>query len=269
MIATPRDGKDSRFKIGDAVFGAAQGAYAEVIACHAAALLPVPRGWAWEEAAGLYVTAPTAYGALVTRAGVQRGEWVLVHAAAGGVSLSAIQIAKALGATVVATAGSAYKLNIAKQFGADHLVDYTDPTWPETVGQLLKTHKKRGIDIVFDPVGLLNPSLKVANWNARLLVVGFAGGEIEKVAANRVLLKNVSIVGIHWGQYSLYEPGTVPKVWEGIFALIDKGQFKPTVYRDKEYVGLEDVKHALKALGNRETWGKVVVKLPLGGGPML
>ena len=225
----------------------------------------MPKGWSFDEAAGLFVTAPTSYGALVTRAKIQPGEWVLVHAAAGGVSLSAIQVAKALGAVVIATASSPAKLSVAASFGADHLVDYTEKAWPERVLAILKSHKRPGVDVVFDPVGLINPSLKLAAWNARLLVVGFAGGEIEKVAVNRVLLKNVSIVGIHWGMYAKFEPEAVSEVWRGLFELIEQGRFRPTVYRDREYVGLESVKFALKALGGRETWGKVVVKVPVEG----
>jgi len=162
---------------------------------------------------------------------------------------------------VIATASSAAKLSIAASFGADHLIDYMDKAWPEKVIEILKSHKRSGVDIVFDPVGLINPSLKFVAWNARLLVVGFAGGEIEKIAVNRVLLKNVSIVGIHWGMYAKFEPGTVSEVWKGLFELIEQGRFRPMVYKDREYVGLESVKFALRALGGRETWGKVVVKV--------
>jgi len=118
---------------------------------------------------------------------------------------------------------------------------------------------------VFDPVGMINPSLRLAAWNARLVVVGFAGGDIEKVALNRVLLKNVSVLGIHWGMYSRFEPETVHRVWTALSELIGKGEFRPTVYRDKEYVGLESIRSALKALDARETWGKVVIKLPTDG----
>lgn len=262
ILATPTDHSDARFQPGDRVFGAAQGAYAELISCPGASLHPVPKGWSFEDAAGMYITAPTAYAALVTRAKIHPGEWVLVHAAAGGVGLSAVQIAKAKGAVVIATAGSPEKLATAKRFGADHVVDYMDKQWLDKVLGILKENKRQGIDIVFDPVGMVNPSLKIAAWNARILVVGFAGGEIEKVATNRVLLKNVSVVGIHWGMYAKFEPAAAEEVWRGLFELIDQGSFRPTVYTDREYVGLDSVKSALKALGGRETWGKVVVRVP-------
>jgi len=234
-----------------------------MVAASEATLRPMPKGWSFFEAAGLFVTAPTSYGALVTRAGVKKGDFVLVHAAAGGVGLAAVQIAKAYGAIVIATAGTKHKLDVAKRFGADHAVDYTDPSWPDQVKKL--TPKGKGVDIVFDPVGMIDKSTKCIAWNGRLLVIGFAAGAIEKVAMNKVLLKNISLVGLHWGMYSVHEPEMVEKVWEGLFELMEGGKFRGTVFTDKEYVGLESVPDALRALGSRETWGKVVVKVPQAG----
>lgn len=212
------------------------------------------------------MTAPTSYGGLVTRANVKPGEWVLVHAGAGGVGLAAVQIAKALGATVIATAGSERKRQIVKEFGADYAIDYKDPKkWPEEVKKLCAENRtgngKAGVDVVYDPVGMIDPSLKCVCWNARLLVIGFAAGNIEKVAMNRVLLKNVSIVGLHWGQYANHEKETIGVVWQGIFDLVKQGKFRGTAFTDKRFVGIESVPAALKALGERETWGKVVVKI--------
>lgn len=199
------------------------------------------------------------------RAGVKAGDWVLVHAAAGGVGLAAVQIAKAMGATVIATAGTERKREIAKEFGADYVVDYTSKAWPEIVKGICKENRKgngaAGVDIVYDPVGMIETSLKCVAWNARLLVIGFAAGKIEKVALNRVLLKNVSIVGLHWGQYAKFETETVGEVWQGIFDLVKQGKFKGTAFKDESFVGLESVPRALQALGGRETWGKVVVNI--------
>lgn len=228
-------------------------------------LLPIPEGWSFEDAAGLFVTAPTSYGGLVHRAKVQSGDWVLVHAAAGGVGLSAVQIAKAKGATVIATASTERKRQVAKDFGADYVIDYRDQKWPEEVKKLCKQNRsgngKAGVDIVYDPVGMIDQSLKCVAWNARLLVIGFAAGNIEKVALNRVLLKNVSLVGLHWGQYANFEMETVPVVWQGIFDLIAEGKFRGTAFKDESFIGLESVPRALKALGSRDTWGKVVVRV--------
>ncbi|EKD18453.1 uncharacterized protein L3040_007523 [Drepanopeziza brunnea f. sp. 'multigermtubi'] len=264
ILSTPTSSASPpKYKVGDRVFGASQGGYATKVAATEAVLKPVPKGWSYFEAAGLFVTAPTSYGALVTRAGVKEGDYVLVHAAAGGVGLAAVQIAKAFGATVIATAGTQHKLDVARSFGADHGVNYTDPAWPDLVRKI--TPRGRGVDIVFDPVGMIDKSTKCIAWNGRLLVIGFAAGAIEKVAMNKVLLKNISIVGLHWGAYATYEPEMVEPVWEGLFNLIEAGKFRGTVFTDKEFVGLETVPEALKALGSRGTWGKVVVKVPQEG----
>ncbi len=181
--------------------------------------------------------------------------------------MAAVQIAKAFGATVIATAGTKHKLDVARSFGADHSVDYTDPTWPDQVKKL--TPKGRGVDIVFDPVGLIDKSTKCIRWNGRLLVIGFAAGNIEKVAMNKLLLKNISVVGLHWGAYAKNEPERIPEVWRGIFELIKQGKFRGTVFTDEEFLGLEKVPNALKSLGSRGTWGKVVVKIPQEGGSKL
>ena len=220
----------------------------------------MPKGWDFVDAAGLMVTAPTSYGALVTRAGVKKGDYVLIHAAAGGVGLAAVQVAKAFGAIVIATAGSPRKLEVAKSFGADFAIDYNKKGWEGEVKQL--TPRGRGVDIVYDPVGMVNTSLKCTAWNGRILVIGFAAGDIEKVAMNRVLLKNVSLVGLHWGMYTREEPETIEEVWRGLFRLIEEGKFKGTVYSDRTFAGLESVGEALEMLGRRETWGKVVVSVP-------
>jgi len=264
ILATPTasnpSGAPHKFKVGDRVFGSQQGAYATHILVPESHLRRVPDGWDFVSAAGLMVTAPTSYGGLVHRAGVKPGDWVLVHAAAGGVGLSAVQIAKAKGATVIATAGSKRKLEVAKEFGADHVIDYTASDWPDQVKKL--TPRGKGVDIVYDPVGMVDKSLKCTAWNGRILVIGFAAGTIEKVAMNRVLLKNVSIVGLHWGMYAVEEPKTVETVWKGLEDMIAEGKFRPTVFTDRQFVGLDSVGDALNMLGSRGTWGKVVVKVP-------
>jgi len=267
IIAGPTEGASlAKYKPGDRVFGATQGAYATHILADENVLLRVPEGWSFEDAAGLYVTAPTGYGALVVRADVQPGDWVLVHAGAGGVGLSAVQVAKAKGATVIATAGSKRKRDVCLDYGADYVIDYKDKAWPQEVLKLCREKRtgngKEGVDIVYDPVGMIDASLKCVAWNARLLVIGFAAGAIEKVALNRVLLKNVSIMGLHWGAYARKEVPTIAKTWEGIFDLIAQGKFRGITFTDRKFEGLESVPKALEALGARETWGKVVVNLP-------
>jgi NADPH:quinone reductase len=183
---------------------------------------------------------------------------VLIHAAGGGVGLAAIQIAKALGSPmVIATANSPRKREIAKLYGADHVVNTDDADWVEQVRQI--TPGQRGVDVVLDPLGLISQSLKIIAWNGRLVVIGFAAGKIEQIATNRVLLKNVSISGLFWGMYEEKEAGTVVKVWDEILAMIAKGGVKPMVYTEQQFSGLENAPRALKLLEKGEAWGKVVV----------
>ena len=108
---------------------------------------------------------------------------------------------------------------------------------------------------------MIDPSIKCIAWNGRLLVIGFTGGTIEKVAMNRILLKNISVMGLHWGMYATKEKETVGVVWKGIFDLVNSGKFKPITYSDQTYKGLENVSEALVALGSRATWGKVCIEV--------
>ncbi|OAA34020.1 Alcohol dehydrogenase superfamily, zinc-type [Cordyceps fumosorosea ARSEF 2679] len=228
-------------------------------------MLPVPRGWSFTEAAGLFISVSTAYGALLTRAAMTKNDVVLVHAAAGGTGLAAIQgmsyfLAKACGATVIATASTARKLDVPKSFGADYTVNYTDPDWPQKVKEI--TPGNRGVDIVFDPVGLVNASSKCTAWNGKILIIGFARGVVEMVPTNKVLLKNISLVGFHGEAYAYNERRTLVDNWGAIFGLIRDGKVRPMVFSDRDFTGLDAVKDALISLKDRETWGKVTVQIP-------
>ena len=173
------------FVKGDKVFGSSQGAFAEKTIASLPTLHKIPKGWTFRDAAGLCITAPTSFAALVLRAQLRKGELCLVHAAAGGVSLTAVQIAKAMGAIVIATC-SPGKFGVAKRFGADYTVDYTRKEWTDEVKKICKGMGKAGVDVVYDSVGKVEESLKVVAWSGRILIIGFAGGKIEKVAMNRV-----------------------------------------------------------------------------------
>ncbi|EAU91399.2 alcohol dehydrogenase [Coprinopsis cinerea okayama7 len=245
------------YKAGDRVFGAQTGAFADKVAVDWDKLIPLPDNISFDQGAGLYVTWPTSYEALVGRAELKPGEWVLVTAAAGGVGIAAVQLAKALGAKVIAAAGSEAKIEVAKKFGgADYGINYTKPGWQKEILALTKGH---GVDVIYDPVGLINDCLKCIAWKGRALVIGFAGGTIEKVPMNLVLLKNVSIVGLHWGAYTQKEPSRIPVVWKDILNLFASGRTKPVVYT--EVWPLEKLVDGLVALERRETWGKVVIKV--------
>lgn len=245
------------YKPGDSVFGAGQVSYAERVAIEWQKLHPVPRGMTYDQAAGLYVTYPTSYEALIGRAQLKPGEWVLVHAAAGGVGLAAVQIAKAVGAKVIATAGSVPKLDVAMRLGgADEVLDYRKAGWQKEV---MRITGGKGADVVYDPVGLIRDSLKCIAWKGRALVVGFVAGEIEKLPLNLVLLKNISIVGIHWGAYSKFEQSHIPSVWKALFELFESRKLVPIVF-NRSY-SLEELPKGLDALEKRETYGKVVIRV--------
>lgn len=231
------------------------GAFAERAVVNARAVYRMPATMSFADGAALPIVYPTSYAALVYRANLQPGESLLVHAAAGGVGTAAVQIGKALGARVIATAGGADKLEIARKAGADVCLDYSDPGWIDAVKQATDG---RGADVVYDPVGgsVTDQSLKCIAWNGRLLVIGFASGSIPEIKANRILLKNISVVGLHWGAYAIHEPQRIPDTFAALFRLYDAGKIKPVLYATYP---LEEVPAALEALGSRRTYGKVIV----------
>jgi len=244
------------FAPGDRVLAAVpMGGYAERIALPAAFAHRMPESMSFEEGAALPIVYPTSYAGLVYRAGLQRGETLLVHAAAGGVGLAAVQIGKALGARVIATAGSVEKLHVALEAGADVGIDYSEEDFVERVKEFTGG---RGADVIYDSVGgdVFDRSLKCIAWNGRLLVIGFASGTIPSVAANRILLKNISVVGLHWGAYAKHEPARVPETFAALFRLHAEKQIRPVIYRGYP---LEEAPAALAALGSRKSHGKVVL----------
>lgn len=186
------------------------------------------------------------------------GEYVLIHGAAGALGCAAIQISKALGLRVIATANSPSKRGICALFGADVVLD-SEKNWEDEARNV--TPNKRGVDVVLDPVGLIRRSLRCTRWDGRLVVIGFAAGEIEKIAMNLLLLKNVSVSGLFWGMYSEMDPETVVKVWDHLLDLIDQGKVKPMDYNEKQFRGLQSIPDALRLLASGEAWGKIVVNI--------
>jgi NADPH2:quinone reductase len=244
------------FDVGDRVLAAVpMGGYAERASIPAALAQRMPDAMSFEEGAGFPIVYPTSYAALVYRAALRPGETLLVHAAAGGVGLAAVQIGKALGAYVIATAGGPEKLAVARDAGADVLIDYGKEDFVERVKEVTGG---RGADVIYDSVGgdVFDRSLKCIAWSGRLLVIGFAGGTIPSVAANRILLKNVSVVGLHWGAYARYEPARIPETFAALFTLYEEKKIRPVVFRG---FPLEEAAAALEALGSRKTHGKVVL----------
>lgn len=231
------------------------GAFAERLVAPARAVWKMPAAMSFEEAAALPIVYPTSYAGLVYRAQLRAGEWLLVHAAAGGVGIAAVQIGRALGARVIATAGGADKLEVARAAGAEVLIDYQREDFAERVKEATGGH---GADVIYDSVGgdVFDQSLKCIAWSGRLLVIGFAGGRIPEVKANRILLKNISVMGLHWGAYAKYEPERIPETMNALFRLYDEGKIRPVIF--KTYP-LEEIAAALVALGGRKTYGKVVI----------
>ncbi len=244
------------FAPGDRVFASAGlGGFAEVAVTPAAGTYALPEGMSFEQGAALPIIYPTSYAGLVFRADLQPGEDLLVHAAAGGVGISAVQIGKALGARVIATAGGAEKCDVALRVGADEAIDYRSEDF---VARVMELTGGKGADVIYDSVGgdTFDKSLKCIAWNGRLLVIGFASGVIPSVKANRILLKNIAITGLHWGAHVAKDPAKIPQTFEALFALYAEGKIEPVIF--KSY-SLDEVPVALEALGSRKTYGKVIV----------
>jgi NADPH2:quinone reductase len=231
------------------------GAFAEYALMDDAAAFPVPEGMPDEKAASLYLTYQTGYVGLHRRAHLQSGEVLLVHAGAGGVGSAAIQLGKAAGATVIATAGGERKVEVCRRLGADHAIDYTTEDFASVVKDVTNG---RGADVIYDPVGgdVFDKSRKCIAFEGRLLVVGFTSGRIPEAPANHVLVKNYSVVGLHWGLYRKYDPALFGTVHEELGRLWAKGDIDPLV---SQALPLDQAPEALKALASRSTVGKVVL----------
>jgi len=244
------------FGVGDRIFASSGlGGFAEVAVAPAAGAHLLPEGMSFAEGAAFPIIYPTSYAGLVFRADLRPGEDLLVHAAAGGVGIAAVQIGAALGARVIATAGGAEKLEIARQNGADEVIDYRREDFVERVMELTGG---KGADVIYDSVGgdVFDRSLKCIAWNGRLLVIGFASGRIPEVKANRILLKNIAVTGLHWGAHVAKEPARIPETFAALFDLYASGKIEPVIY--KTY-GLDEVPVALHDLASRKTYGKVIV----------
>ena len=231
------------------------GAFAEYSLAEASRTFHLIAGMEFAEAAAMPVVYHTSYFALHRRAGLAHAEWLLVHAGASGVGMAAIQIGKAYGANVIATAGTREKADFCKEQGADHSLLYTDAGWVERVKEITGDH---GADVVYDPVGgdVFDSSTRTMASEGRLLVVGFASGRIPTVQANRVLLKNISVVGVHWGQYVERHPEFLSHTHEVLTAMYLGGQIHPVVGKTFR---VEEAATGLRELAERKILGKAVL----------
>jgi NADPH2:quinone reductase len=257
VAAPPRSG----FEPGDRVMalldsgGLTRGGYAEITDAALAAVCRMPANMPFEEAAGFRLTYQTGWFGLHRRANLQPSETLLVHAGAGGVGSAAIQLGKAAGATVIATAGTDEKVELCLRLGADHAINYKTQDFAEEVKTLTGG---RGADVIFDPVGgdVYDRSTKCIAFEGRIVIVGFTSGRIAQAATNHVLVKNYSVVGLHWGLYNARAPELIPVAARALLDLYDVGKIKPHI---SAQVPLAEAPKALATVAGGQSTGKVIL----------
>ena len=245
------------FSPGDRVCGTTgYGAAREKVIAPAGVIARMPKNLDFERAAGLIVTYSTALHALADRAKLKKGETLAVLGAAGGVGLAAVEIGKILGARVIACASSREKLEFARKHGADETIDYSREDLKERLRELTDG---RGADVVFDPVGgaLSEPAVRATAWEGRYLVVGFAAGEIPKLALNHVLLRGCAVMGVAWGALARRDPARGQAITQQLIEWAGEGRISAHV--DKVYP-LAQAADALNAIARREVKGKIILK---------
>ena len=233
-----------------------RGGYAEMVSVPESSVFPIPESMPFEKAAALPITYQTAHVALHHRAHLQAGETVLVHAGAGGVGSAAIQIANAVGARVIATAGGPEKVEVCRGLGAEISIDYREENFIEVVKE---AREGLGADVIFDPVGgdVFDGSRRCVAFEGRIVSIGFAGGRIAEAPTNHVLVKNYSVVGMHWGLYTRVMPDLVRSTHEDLISLYERGEIDPLIFKT---VAFEELPQALDLLGSRGSYGKVVMR---------
>lgn len=208
------------------------------------------------QAAAVPVNYGTAWFALHDRAHVQAGETVLITGAAGGTGTACIQLALAAGAVPIAVVGGDEKADLVRSLGVEHVVDHrTNPAWVDTVREM----SGGGVDVCFDAVGgdAYQQARRCMAWDGRLLIIGFVGG-IADAPTNHILLKNYSVVGVHWGASLMRDPGAVGRQMSEVFALAEQGKVAPPLYPPFAF---EDAAQALQDLADRKVYGKAVVEV--------
>ena len=241
---------------GDRVIGGGalpHGGFGEYALMDAARALPAPGSLSDAEASALFIGYQTGWFGLHRRAGLQPGEVLLVHAAAGGVGSAAIQLGKAAGATVVGVTGGPDKARVARELGADVVVDRHEQDFVPVVKELTGG---RGADVVYDPVGgeTYSRSTKCIAFEGRILIIGFAGGTIPTPGLNHALIKNYSIVGLHWGLYSQKDPQSVLDAHDALGELADAGKIRPLI---SEELSLDALADGVQRVGDGTTVGRV------------
>ena len=234
------------------------GAFAEQAVARAEDVVPLPDDMDDVTAAGFAIAYGTAHGALRWRAGLHAGESLVVHGAGSGVGLTAVECGKAIGAVVIATARGEEKLAVARDHGADH-VRRQRGSRPQ--GQARELTDGRGADVVYDPVGgaVFDASLRAIAWEGRIVIIGFASGQVPQIPANLLLVKNASVVGFYWGSYRKHDPERLRDGFRELFAWHREGRIRPLVSRT---LPLPQTADAIRLLAERRAIGKIVVTMP-------
>jgi NADPH:quinone reductase len=232
------------------------GGFAEHVCVPAAQVAALPDNIGDEVAAAFTLTYATSHHALIDRAQLKSRETLLVLGAGGGVGLAAVQIAKLIGARVIAAASTDEKLAAAHAAGADALINYSQLELREAIKTITDG---KGVDVIYDPVGgaYTEPALRSIAWRGRLLVVGFANGEIPQIPANLLLVKGASAIGVFWGEFARREPAANQMLMASLFGWLSQGRLAPKV---SQTYALADTPKALEALLQRRAVGKLVVK---------
>ena len=245
-----------QFKAGDKVIALiSTGGFAEECLAEAYRTMPLPEGMDFDTGAALVLTYATSLHGLKDCGHLQAGETLVVLGAAGGVGVAAIEIGKAMGARVIAAASTDDKLALCKQVGADETINYSTENLKDRINELTGG---KGADVVYDPVGgpYTEPAIRALAWRGRLLVIGFAAGEIPKIPLNLALLKERSIVGVYWGDSTRHDPAGHLANLKQLNAWFAAGTIKPVV---SERFSLDRAKDAIALIANRGVKGKIVV----------
>ncbi|KAI4306587.1 hypothetical protein L6164_029849 [Bauhinia variegata] len=251
--------KVSNCKVGDPVCSfAAVGSFAEFIVVDQTDLLRVPEGCDLVAAGALPVAYGTSHVALVHRARLSSDQVLLVLGAAGGVGLAAVQIGKVRGAIVIAVARGTEKVQLLRSLGADHVVDTSYENVIQSVTGFLKAKKLKGVDVLYDPVGgkLTKESMKLLNWGANILIIGFASGEIPVIPANIALVKNWTVHGLYWGSYKVRRPGVLEDSLRELLSWLARGLISINISHS---YSLSEANLAFSAIGDRKAIGKVMI----------
>ena len=257
IVAAVGDGV-TQYAVGDKVIiNCTGGAFAEKCVADISTTAPLPDGLSFEQGAGFSVTYGTSAHALRQSANLKPGETVLVLGAAGGVGITAVEIAKAMGARVIAAASSDAKLEYARSAGADETINYSTTPLKDTVKELTDG---KGADVVYDPVGgeLADQAFRATAWHGRYLVIGFASGDIPKFPANIALLKEASIIGVWWGTWALKNPELQRQNMFEMVKLVRAGKVSPRV---TESYSIDKFAAAFRAITERRALGKVTVRM--------